>query len=557
MTFTYTPAEESAWLALKPMLATAQGQLNPDLAREYIRAANAGLPSYDTSRDYSGRLLALTVLLKKHPEYIPDVLPTLYRACYETESVRQMLTQMEPSQLVPTLIQLFGSEKELGTQVALMMDIGRYGRSQDVEQLNLSKLLKVKPERLLKALSPTASTWDDFMVLAGKLRNQPETTELAHQIALSVGLQIALDKSLPRHEACQQYNWLEVARRWKKHDWEWDPVDVLTRARGRVKGMTLGSDLLVSFALPGHPVPDKAALLLKRMADDTSWMSDVLDRGENSAMRVYMTTSERHVQLACLEYFNARGPECRILEHGWRQTTPQELALTTQKLVDDVLLPEGWTQAKVLSHDRAKDGSLPCAVLSNTALFRALLFSKLPMGDMDLACRTIANRWMHEFNKDLGSSHDYRHPLIEETLSALGTPMPEETRSAIRASTGFKQLLLYSAYMYAQNPDWTKYVYDFMPNVEKKPLGMLPLMYPEHNAVWAGIQSQVLAGKTNFEDAFGILAKVLFDKELSFSQLRALKDTIGSSAEDIIATLIAPQDELILDQVDFGAFQIT
>ena len=29
---------------------------------EYIRAANAGLPSYDTSRDYSGRLLALTVL---------------------------------------------------------------------------------------------------------------------------------------------------------------------------------------------------------------------------------------------------------------------------------------------------------------------------------------------------------------------------------------------------------------------------------------------------------------------------------------------------------------
>ena len=216
MTFTYTPAEESAWLALKPMLSTAQGQLNPDLAREYIRAANAGLPSYDTSRDYSGRLLALTVLLKKHPEYIPDVLPALYRACYETESVRQMLTQMEPSQLVPTLIQLFGSEKELGTQVALMMDIGRYGRSQDVEQLNLSKLLKVKPERLLKALSPTASTWDDFMVLAGKLRNQPETTELAHQIALSVGLQIALDKSLPRHEACQQYNWLEVARRWKK-----------------------------------------------------------------------------------------------------------------------------------------------------------------------------------------------------------------------------------------------------------------------------------------------------------------------------------------------------
>ena len=62
MTFTYTPAEESAWLALKPMLATAQGQLNPDLAREYIRAANAGLPSYDTSRDYSYRLLALTVL---------------------------------------------------------------------------------------------------------------------------------------------------------------------------------------------------------------------------------------------------------------------------------------------------------------------------------------------------------------------------------------------------------------------------------------------------------------------------------------------------------------
>ena len=39
MTFTYTPAEESAWLALKPMLSTAQGQLNPDLAREYIRAA--------------------------------------------------------------------------------------------------------------------------------------------------------------------------------------------------------------------------------------------------------------------------------------------------------------------------------------------------------------------------------------------------------------------------------------------------------------------------------------------------------------------------------------
>lgn len=118
-------------------------------------------------RDYSGRLLALTVLLKKHPEYIPDVLPALYRACYETESVRQMLTQMEPSQLVPTAIQLFGSEKELGTQVALMMDIGRYGRSQDVEQLNLSKLLKVKPERLLKALSPTASTRDEnFMVLA-------------------------------------------------------------------------------------------------------------------------------------------------------------------------------------------------------------------------------------------------------------------------------------------------------------------------------------------------------------------------------------------------------
>ena len=36
MTFTYTPAEESAWLALKPMLATAQGQLNPDLALDIL-----------------------------------------------------------------------------------------------------------------------------------------------------------------------------------------------------------------------------------------------------------------------------------------------------------------------------------------------------------------------------------------------------------------------------------------------------------------------------------------------------------------------------------------
>lgn len=545
MAFSFTSTEENTWRSLVPMLVTAAGDLNPELGQAYIEAARLGLPSYN--RNYQGRLKELVVFLKKNPDYIAAVLPALYKVAYDQDVVRDFLGQMDSSVLVPQLQSMFATEKDLGTQIALLMDIGRYGEHNDVKSLDLGRLLKAKPDRLLKALTPEPSTWDDFMVLAIKLRDNPQTVELAHQIAMSVGLQVALDKTIPRPYGINQYNWLAVAQRWEKHGWEWSVLDVLARAKGRVKGMTLESDMLVSFGLKEHPHPEKSIELL-------SFLSRYEDSSIGitaAAIRLYLR-SPRDIQLASLEYFNAMGSKSLLLSNGGAAVSPQDLGIATNKLVATILKPQGWTQAQLLGHDRLTEEPLPCVGASTMAVARAMFFSDLDIGDMNAACHKILTRWMNDFRMPL-LSHDHRPHAIEEALSTLGSPMPEGTRNAIRASTGFKQLLLYSAYMYATNPEWTRYSIDFMPDIGKKPLGMLPLMYPEHNTMWADLQKQVLLGKTDFKDAFRILAKVFFDKDLTLEHLDYLREAVGSTVEDVIASMVAPHEELVLTNVDFGS----
>lgn len=527
----------------------------------FVKAAKDKLPAIDFKTDYAKQLPLLLVFLKSNPEYLETVLPVLYKVGNKQEPVRDFLDDVHaqaPQVLEQMFPVLFKSEKALAMQIPLLMDMGRYLDADVFASLDFKLLLKATPEKLLKAFTPTPATWDAFMDLANGLVKNDATKELAQMVACSVGLQVSMAKPKDQKSSgVDRYDWVDAAALWKEHDWQWSVGETIQTIQLRAKGESLVADMLYSVAMLEDVYPGKAKEALDWVNAQPQPSNPIEGNGVDAAVQyVYAQTEQDDVKAACLERFNARAQHCSILQYAWRTMPPEHLVLATKKLVDDVLVPMGATKASLLAHQRQKDGVLPGMLdHCSTRLYTILNHSALPLGDMDAAMHKVLHEWCNEFPKHDPSKggHDYRQYALKEMLDTIAHDVQEPARCALQESNAFKQLMLYAAYLKETNPDWSKYSSMFMPDLTEKPLSMLSSIYPEHQDTWAKLQQKVLEGNFKHTDTMQIVAKVLFNQDLTMRDIQSTCAALDCKPEMFFCSLQSPSTQAFIpDSFDFS-----
>lgn len=545
-TFVLTPQESLLWESIRRPFRTSAGEQNTSMTDAFVAAASASLDKFNPKTDYHVQLPRLLVFLKSYPDYIEGILPKLYKMGHKNDQVRVFLDDLnaaDPQVLTKFLPQMFASEKALAMQIPLLMDMGQYLDKDVFGTLDFKLLLKASPEKLLKAFTPTPATWDAFMKLAKGLAENDTTKDLANNIACSVGLQIATAKPKDaKSKYINQYDWLDTALFWQKHGWEWDVGRTLDTMELRAKGESLVVDMVHAMSNPQNPRPEKALETMHWLVQNyekTSTTAGVaaLDSG---VLNMYSTASDRTLKDVCLSWLNARAERCNILQNAWRVMPPEDLVVATKKLVTDVLEPMGMTKAKALTHlmgNARLPGTLP---LCGTRLFTTLNHTNLPLGDVDEAMRTILHKWCDEFPKVTASSYDHRQHAVTDMLDTIVHDLQEPVRQGLQQSDAFKQLMLYSAYLKHTNPNWSTYSFDFMPDLTETPLSMLSVVYPEHQDAWAKVQHKVLDGTFKREDTVQLIAKVLFNQDLTVGDIVNTSAALGCPPELFICNMKSP-----------------
>lgn len=514
----------------------------------FVAAATQKLESFNPKTDYNQQLPMLLVFLKSYPDYIETMLPQLYKTTHKHDAVRVFLDDVhrnDPAVLAKMLPVMFSNEKALAMQIPLLMDMGQYLDKDVFGSLDFKLLLKASPEKLLKAFTPTPATWDSFMKLAKGLVKNDATKDLAHNIACSVGLQISTAKSKDaKSEGINQYDWLDTAVFWEKHGWEWDVGRTLQTMQLRAKGESLVVDMVYAMANRDNPRPEKALETMQWvMAQEKKSMAYTLNALDSAALKLYTLTQDKETKDSCLAWFNERAEHCVIYQNAWRVMPPEDMVAATRKLVSDVLEPMGVTKAQVLSRQVLNDrlpGLLPQC---GPQLFTLLNHTELPLGNIDEAMRAILVKWAEDFPKNAPrpGSHDYRQHALNSFLDTIVHDLQEPVRQGLKESNAFKQLMLYSAYLKHVNQEsWSAYSFNFMPDLREKPLSMLSVVYPEHQDAWAKVQHKVLDGTFKREDTVQLIAKVLFNQDLTVTDILNTCNALECQPELFISNLQAP-----------------
>lgn len=379
------------------------------------------------------------------------------------------------------------------------------------------------------------------MDLANGLMKNDATKELAQMVACSVGLQVSMAKTKDQKSTgVDRYDWADVAILWKKHDWQWDVGDTIQTVQLRARGDVLVPDMLRSVVkMEGlYPGKTKEALDWLNAQPLPSYPHEG-NEVDVAVQYIYLQTKNADVKAACLQRFNARAEHCSILQYSWRNMPPEHLVLATKKLVDDVLVPMGATKASLLAH-RPQDGALPGMLgFCSTRLYTVLNHSALPLGNMDAAMNKVLHEWCNEFPVNLPKpgSHDYREHAMNSMLDTIVHDLQEPARQALRQSNAFKQLMLYAAYLKQTNPQWFQYSFMFMPDLTEKPLSMLSSIYPEHQDTWAKLQQKLLEGNFKHVDTIQIIAKVLFNQDLTMKDIQSTCAALDCKPEMFFCSL--------------------
>ena len=527
----------------------------------FAKSALDNFSKIDFKTDYSNQLPLLLVFLKGYPDYLNMLLPTIYKMGNKQEKVRHFLDSVHanaPEELARILPEMFKSEKALALQIPLLMDMGRYLEKDVFESLDFKLLLKASPEKLLKAFTPTPATWDAFMELAKGLVKNDTTKELAQMIACSVGLQVSTAKSKDEKSyGVEQYDWVDVAKFWEKTGWPWNVGKTLETVRLRAKGASLASDMVYSMAHPEYLFSGKAKDAIDWInAQGLPAMPNAGNILDSAVQHLYTKTNDTSTKAACLQWFNERAENCNIFEYVWRMMPAEDMVAATKKVVSDVLIPLGVTKASLLSRSN-DDTRLPGRLYScGVRIYTLLNHSALPLGDMNAAMATILHRWTTEFPGFDHSKHGHDHRLYQLTqmLDTIAHDLQEPVRQVLKKSDSFKQLMLYSAYLKdVNNEEWSTYTFQFMPDITDKPLSMLSVVYPEHQDAWAKVQQKVLEGTFKSEDTIQLIAKVLFNQDLTMATISNICSAMDCKPELFFCSMLAPsEDAFIPDSFDFS-----
>ena len=559
--FPLPPEESLLWESIRRPFLTVSGETNRTMTDAFAKSALDNFSKIDFKTDYSHQLPLLLVFLKSYPDYLNMLLPTIYKMGNKQETVRNFLDAVHanaPEVLAQILPEMFKSEKALALQIPLLMDMGRYLEKDVFESLDFKLLLKASPEKLLKAFTPTPATWDAFMELAKGLVKNDTTKDLAQMIACSVGLQVATAKSKDEKSyGVEQYDWFDVAKFWEAHEWSWKVGETLEIVRLRAKGTSLVSDMVYSMVQPNKSFSGKAK-------DAIDWINaqglpatptagNILD---NAVQHLYTKTDDTATKAACLQWFNERAENCSIFQYAWRLMPAEDMVTATRKLVSDVLIPLDITKASLLSRSN-HDTQLPgCLSSCGTRLYTLLNHSHLPLGDMNAAMATILHKWTTQFPgfDKLKNVHDHRKHDVKTILDTIAHDMQEPARQALKKSNPFKQLMLYSAYLKdVNNEEWSKYTFQFMPDLTDKPLAMLSVVYPEHQDAWAKVQQKVLEGTFKREDTVQLISKVLFNQDLTMATISSICFSMDCKPELFFCSMLAPSDDAFIpESFDFS-----
>ena len=561
MSFPLSLTESLLWDSIRRPFLTADGNVNPAMTAAFAKSAIEHPPKIDFSSDYTSQLPLLLVFLKSYPEHLDEVLPVLYKVGNKQQAVRDVLDDVHanaPDVMTKMLPELFKTEKSLALQIPLLMDMGRYLEKDVFESLDFKLLLKATPERLLKAFTPSPATWDAFMDVAAGLVKNDSTKQLAHMIACSVGLQVATAKpKSEKNHGITQYDWVDVAALWKKHDWSWTIDGTIKTVQLRAKGECLIADMLYSASQIEESHPGKSQEAVNWLNTQPIEALPLHQNDLDQAVRyVYTNATASDVKIMCLTWFNTRAEKCSILRDSWRFMPHEDLVAATTNLVDHVLIPMGETKASVLSYTQ-QDRPWP-EMLRNcsTRLYTVLNHSNLPLGNMDAAMNKILHAWCaytQEHNSSAGSYYDNRHPAVDTMLDTIAHDLQEPARQALQGSNAFKQLLLYSAYLKEINPEWSKYTFQFMPDLTAKPLSMMSVIYPEHQDTWAMLQAKVLDGSFKHTDTIQLVAKVLFNQNLTLADILNTCSALDCKPEVFFCSLQSPSaDVFIPESFDFS-----
>ncbi len=562
MPFVLTSEESLLWESIRPQFRTPAGEKNVAMTDAFAKSARDNIAKFDQKTDYGNQLQMLLVFLKTYPEYIVPTLPALYKHAGKHNRFRHFLDEVhvhDPKVLATVLPAMFSNEKALAMQIPLLMDIGQYLDKSVFETLDFKLLFKATPEKLLKAFTPTPATWDAFMELAKGLIKNEATQDLAKKVACSVGLQVATHKTKDeKHAGITQYDWVDTALFWKEHGWEWNVGETIETMQLRAKGSSLATDMLHALAHPDNPHPEKAleAIGWLRATTDPLAKSTNHSGWDLAVLSIFQHTDDAATKAAALAWFNDREHHCEILHNAWRTMTGPEMAAATQKLVDNLLIPMGVTKASLFSR-AVLDERLPGGLAScSTGAYSLLNHSALPLGNMDDAMGIVLQEWTTKFPQDKTSqgSHDYRKYAVETMLDTIVLDLQEPARLAFKESNAFKQLVLYCAYLKHTHEDtWSKYTWNFMPDLTEKPLSMLSVIYPENQDAWAHLQQKVLEGTFKREDTVQLIAKVLFDQDLTMDHIKSTCLALGCEPEVFFRSLQSPGAQAFIpESFDFS-----
>ena len=548
------------WESIRRPFLASSGEQNTDMTNAFAKVAASNLDKLDFKRDYHDQLPLLLVFLKSYPEYLESVLPVLYKVGHKQEKVRAFLDDVHaatPDVLTRMLPTLFKSEKALAMQIPLLMDMGRYLDKDVFGSLDFKLLLKATPEKLLKAFTPTPATWDAFMELAKGLVNNEATKDLAKNIACSVGLQVSMAK--PKDEksyGVNQYDWVDVAAFWKAHDWQWNVGDTLETVKLRAKGGSLVADMVYSMASPANSHPEKAQEAMEWVNAQglpaTPHEGNTLDA---AVQYMYTQSDQAAIKQACLAWFNERAENCHIFQYAWRVMPAEDMVVVTKKLVSDVLVPLGVTKASILSRAVTNDQLPGQLAYCGAHLYTLVNHSALPLGNMEEAMGIILRKWSTDFPAfDPKHGHDYREHAMKNILDTIVHDLQEPARQALQESNGFKQLMLYAAYLkHVNDEQWSRYTFKFMPDLTDKPLSMLSAVYPQHQDAWARVQQKVLDGSFKREDTIQLIAKVLFNQDLTLNDILSTCTALDCKPETFFCSLQAPSAQAFIpDSFDFS-----
>lgn len=278
-------------------------------------------------------------------------------------------------------------------------------------------------------------------------------------------------------------------------------------------------------------------------------------------MNLYSKTAHKDIKEECLTWINQRSFEYTVHNRTWQELPTRDLIRATHNLVYDELLPIGWTKAKSLLPINSEDTDVTRNFKSTLGLeyFNVLNKTNLPLGNLDDVLYIIRKKWFDDFGAFGRAKIKLNHEngLFTTVLKTICTDMQDTTKNTLRASDNFKLLLLYTAYQTTRNQEeWFADSGRRFPDIDEMPLAALTLVYPEYQDQWSIIQEKILNRAFDRADTFQLIAKVLFNKDFTFSSIESLCESLETPVEQFFETLKTTGPDIFLpDNMDFYSFE--